>query len=135
MGEVDEIKIEEFPNNLNIFSYDSFRDKKLPIFNNIKVDNLKINNINEKYSCEMIFKLKSLKFKALYDFINLDFMKSDEILSEINEIRFSNVIIGQNIDFEKDIAYKNIKYLYFDDCIIETEDIFDQIKIKNPIII
>ena len=83
------------------------------LFNNIKVDNLKINYINEKYSYEMIFKLKSLKFKALYNFINLDFMNSDEILSEINEIRFSNVIIGQNIDFEKDIAYKNIKYLVF----------------------
>ena len=79
----------------------------------------------------MIFKLKSLKFTAIYEFINLDFMKSDEILSEINDIKFSNVIIGQNINFEKDIAYKNIKYLYFYDCIIEDEDIFEQIQNKK----
>ena len=92
IGEVNEIKIEAFPNNLDIFSYDSFRDKKLPIFKNIIVDSLNINYEKEKYSCEMIFKLKSTNFQAKYNFSNLDFMKSDKILSEVNDINFFNII-------------------------------------------
>ena len=131
-GEVDEIKIESFPNDLKIFSYDSLRDKKLPIFNNIKVENLKINYEKEKgkYSCEMTYILKSTYFEVKYDFDNLDFMKSDEILSEITSINFSNVIIDQNINFEKDIAYNNIQYLSLDYCIIENDSIFEQINNK-----
>ena len=131
MGNIDDIKIEDIPNNLKIFSYDSFRDKNLPIFNSIKVDSLNLNYENEKYSCETTFKLKSIKFKALYEFDNLDFMKSDEILSEINDIKFSNVILDYKFNFEKDIAYKNITYLGFNNCIIENDDIFEQIENKK----
>ena len=47
----------------------------------------------------MIFKLKSTNFQAKYNFSNLDFMKSDKILSEVNDINFFNVIIDQNINF------------------------------------
>ena len=132
IGEVDEIKIESFPNDLKVFSYDTLRDKKLPIFNNIKVENLEINYEKEKgkYSCEMTFKLKSTNLKVKYDFDNLNFMKSDEILSEITSINFSNVIIDQNINFENDIAYNNIKNLYLDYCIIENDSIFEQINNK-----
>ena len=127
MGEVDEIKIDSIPNNLDIFSYDSFRDKKLPIFNNIKIDNLKINYEKKKYSCEIIFKLKNTQFKAVYDLDDFDFMKSDELLSEITSINFTNVILDKNIN----ITYKNLKKIELNKCIIENEDIFEQIENKK----
>ena len=92
---------------------------------------MNINYEKEKYSCEMIFKLKSTNFQAKYNFSNLDFMKSDKILSEVNDINFFNVIIDQNINFEKDIAYSNIKNLHFYNCIIENDCIFEQIENKK----
>ena len=128
MGEIDEIKVEEFPNDLDIFSYDSFSNKKLPPFKDIKVESLNVTFENQKYSCEMVF--KPINVKASYKFDNLDFMKSDEILSEIKEIKFSNVCLGQNINFEKDMAYKSIKQLEFNKCKIENIDIFEQINDK-----
>jgi Leucine-rich repeat (LRR) protein len=81
MGEIDEIKVEEFPNNLDIFSYDSFSNKKLPPFKDIKVESLNVTFENQKYSCEMMF--KPINVKASYKFDNIYFMKSDKILSEI----------------------------------------------------
>ena len=126
-GKVDKISIEVLPHNLKIFSYESFRDKKLPIFENLKVDNLEIYLGVKKYSCNITFKLKLLEFKAFYYFDNLDFMKSDEILSETNKICFYNMIIGQNINIEKDIAYKKINTLIFENCTIENDDIFEEI--------
>ena len=131
MGEVDKIEFEEFPNDLDIFAYNSFSKKELPIFKNIKVDNLNIIFENEKYIGEMVF--KPINFKAIYTFDNLDFMKSDDILSEITRIKFSNVTIDQNMDFEKDMAYKNLEEIELNKCIIENIDIFDYVnnKIRN----
>ena len=57
-------------------------------------------------------------------------MKSDEILSEITHITFTNVYIHQNINFEKDIAYKNVNLINFNNCIMENIDIIEQIKNK-----
>jgi len=113
MDKIDEIKVEEFPNDFDIFSYDSFHNKKLPPFKEIKVG---------KYSFELVF--KPINVKALYKFDNLDFMKSDEILSEIKEIKFSDV------NFEKDMAYKSIKQLEFNKCKIKHIEKFEQINDK-----
>ena len=128
MGEIDEIKFEEFPNDLDILSYESFSNKKLPAFKDLKVESLNITFENEKYSCEMV--LKPINVKAFYKFENLDFMKSDDILSEIKDIKFSNVCLGQNVDCEKDMAFKSINHLEFNKCKIENVDIFEQINDK-----
>lgn len=50
MGEVGEIKMEEFPGGLNIFAYNSFSNKKFPIFKNTKDDDLNVKFENQKYS-------------------------------------------------------------------------------------
>ena len=50
MGEIGEIKFEEFPNYLDIFSQDSFSNKKLPLFKGVKVESLNISFENQKYS-------------------------------------------------------------------------------------
>ena len=131
MGEINIINIEEFPNDLEVFSYSSFSNKKLPPFKNVKVESLNIKFENSKYVCEMVF--IPINVKALYNFDNLDFMKSDEILSEIKDIKFTNVCLGQNIDCKKDMAFKSIKQLEFNKCKIENTYIFEQInnKINN----
>ena len=135
LGDINNISIEEIPNNLDVFSYDSFINKKLPIFKYIKVESLNINFEKKKYSCEMEFNFNNKKIKAVnpYYFDDLNFLKSDEILSEINDIKFSYVTLDQNINFEKDIAYKNLKKLELNNCEIENVDIIKQInnKIKN----
>ena len=135
LGDINNISIEEIPNNLDVFSYDSFINKKLPIFKYIKVESLNINFEKKKYSCKMEFNFNNKKIKAVnpYYFDDLNFLKSDEILSEINDIKFSYVTLGQNINFEKDIAYKNLKKLELNNCEIENVDIIKQInnKIKN----
>ena len=133
LGEIEKIEISKFPNNLDIFSYNSLSKKKLPIFQDIKVDNIDVNYKNGRYSCEMLFKSKKYNFTASYNFNNLNFMKSDEILSETNNIKFSNVILDQNFNFEEDIAYKNLEKLELNDCIIENISILEQIgnKINN----
>ena len=83
----------------------------------------------------MEFNFNNKKIKAVnpYYFDDLNFLKSDEILSEINDRKFSYVTLGQNINFEKDIAYKNLKKLELNNCEIENVDIIKQInnKIKN----
>ena len=58
MGEIEEIKFEEFPYDLDIFSYNSFSNRKLPPFNDVKVESLNITFENEKYSCEMVNQMK-----------------------------------------------------------------------------
>ena len=130
MGEIEKIEINEFPNNLDIFSYNSFSNKKLPIFQDIKVDNLDVNYKNGRYSCEMLFKSKKLNFKSSYNFNNLNFLKFDEILSETNNIKFSNMVLDQNFDFEEDIAFKNLQKLELNNCIIENISILEQIEKK-----
>ena len=131
--EVDKIKVDTIPNNLDIFSYSSFSNKKIPMFKNFKVDSLNINYKNPKYLCEMVFKSGTNNFKINYEFDNLNFMKSDEILSEIKDIKLCNVLIDQNINFQKDIAYRNLKNLELNNCTIETIDLIDQLenKMKN----
>ena len=83
----------------------------------------------------MGFKLenKNIEFLNSYSFDDLNFLKSDEILSEINDIRISNVILEQNINFEKDIAFKNLKKMELNSCTLQNIDIIEQIKnkIKN----
>ena len=37
MGDIDEIRIDSIPDNSDVFSYNSFSNKKLPIFKNIKL--------------------------------------------------------------------------------------------------
>ena len=132
LGEIKEINIDVIPNNVDVFSYDSFINKKLPIFKNIKVDSLNIYYEENKYECKMLFKLNNKKIKTScpYYLDNLNFLKSDEILSEINDIKFSHVILDQNINFEKDIAYKNLKKLELDNCKIGNIGIIEQIKNK-----
>jgi hypothetical protein len=60
-------------------------------------------------------------------------MKSDEILSEISCIKFNNITIGKNINFETDKAFENVKSLTFNECLIDNAEIFEQInnKINN----
>ena len=66
LGEIDKIEISKFPNNLDIFSYNSLSKKKLPIFQDIKVDNIDVNYKNGKYSCEMLFKPKKYNFSVTF---------------------------------------------------------------------
>ena len=134
ISEANIIKIDEIPNDLEIFSYDSLKNNKIPIFNNIKINSLVINYKNEKFSCEMKFKLNLIYFNASYDFNNLDLLKtSDEILSEITTIKFYNITIDKIINFVFDMIHKNLKKLEFYDCIIENDTTFEQLKnkIKN----
>ena len=134
ISEANIIKIDEIPNDLEIFSYDSLKNNKIPIFNNIKINSLVINYKNEKFSCEMKFKLNLIYFNASYDFNNLDLLKtSDEILSEITTIKFYNITIDKIINFVFDMIHKNLKELEFYDCIIENDTTFEQLKnkIKN----
>jgi hypothetical protein len=127
----EKIKINGVPKDNELFSYNNFRDKKLAIFKNIKVDEMDLSLKDEKYLCQM--KFKPLDFQTSFDFDDLTFMKSDEILSEISCIKFNNITIGKNINFETDKAFENVKSLTFNECLIDNAEIFEQInnKINN----
>ena len=130
MGKISEFNMDEFPYDLPIFSFENLKNKKLPIFNNIRIKSLNIKYKDGIYSSEMGIEIYSKNYTAKYDFHNLNFMKPSDILSEINDITLNNVTIDDNINIEN---YKNLNELAFNSCVIENVDIFESIKnkIKN----
>ena len=139
---IKEIIISVFPKH-ELFSYKSFSSKKLPIFEDIKVYKINISYKQNQYSCDIKFCFpeekkynKEIIFPYYYNSFNfedLNFLKTDDILSEVSKISFSNLTIDDNINFETDIAFKNLKELEFSNCKIESIKIFEQInnKINN----
>ena len=131
MNKTDEIIIRGFP-DINLFSYNSFRDYTLPMFKCIKACTLSICYENNKYSCKIEFNYYKNVFKN-FIFDDLNFLKKDDILSEVEYINFSNIIFDNNINFETDVAFKNIKKLELNNCTINNINVFDQLdnKIKK----
>ena len=131
MDKTDEILIQGFPDN-NLFSYNSFRDYTIPIFKSIKANTLSICFKDNKFSCNLDFNFKK-SFSNTFIFDDLNFLKKDDILSEVEYITFSNIVFDDNINFETDVAFTNLKKLELNNCIIENIEIFEQIynKIKN----
>ena len=131
MDKTDEILIQGLPDN-NLFSYNSFRDYTIPIFKCIKARTLSICFKDNKYSCNIYFNFKK-PFSKTFIFDDLNFLKKDEILSEVEYITFSNIVFDDNINFETNVAFTNLKKLELNNCIIENIKIFEQIynKIKN----
>ena len=129
VNKTDKIKIKNIPDN-NLFSYNSFRDKTIPIFKEIKAKKLSIPFNNNKYSCNIEFKFKDESFSKNFIFDDLCFLKNDVILSNVELITFSNIIFNDNVNFETDVAFKNLKRLELNNCIIENLEIFEQINNK-----
>jgi Leucine-rich repeat (LRR) protein len=127
----DKIKINGIPKDNELFSYNNFRDKKLAIFKDIKVEEMDLSFKDGKYLCQM--KFKPLDFQTSFDLDDLTFMKSDDILSEISCIKLNNITIDKNLNFETDKAFENLKSLTLNHCLIDDAEVFEQInnKINN----